>query len=232
MYTDGQPASTNAQVLALGVAGGTTLNHARLQVVDPRSAGTGQRTASGDTATVARALDQPHVMPSAAPARMSDSRWRLPPAVCVRRAVSAAGSPRSVLYTGAMPNRSGDWLRQAERDLEQAEESRRSGRHEWACFAAHQAAEKAVKAAHLHAGQEAWGQVIARLLAELPPAFGVSAGLIDRARVLDNFYIPTRYADAHPAGAPFEHYGPLQTDEALRHARAVLDFIRHALARR
>ena len=27
-----------------------------------------------------------------------------------------------------MPNRSGDWLRQAERDLEQAEESRRSER--------------------------------------------------------------------------------------------------------
>ncbi|WP_211230153.1 HEPN domain-containing protein [Desulfovirgula thermocuniculi] len=35
------------------------------------------------------------------------------------------------------------------RDLEQAEDSRRAGRHEWACFAAQQAAEKAVKALHL-----------------------------------------------------------------------------------
>ncbi len=131
-----------------------------------------------------------------------------------------------------MPNRSGDWLRQAERDLEQAEESRQSGRHEWACFAAHQAAEKAAKAAHLHAGQEAWGHVVAQLLAELPPTFGVPQRLIDQARVLDNFYIPTRYADAHPAGAPFEHYGPLQSDEALRHARAILGFVRAALARR
>lgn len=130
-----------------------------------------------------------------------------------------------------MPNRAGDWLRQAERDLEQAEESRRSGRHEWACFAAHQAAEKAVKAAHLHSGQEAWGHVIARLLIELPPTIQASAGLLDRARVLDNFYIPTRYADAHPEGSPFEHYGPLQSEEALRHARAILDFVRAAMAR-
>jgi HEPN domain-containing protein len=48
-----------------------------------------------------------------------------------------------------MPNRSLDWFRQAQRDLEQAEASLLDDRHEWACFAAHQAAEKAVKALHL-----------------------------------------------------------------------------------
>jgi len=68
-----------------------------------------------------------------------------------------------------MVQRAQDWFRQAERDLEQAEDSRRAGRHEWACFAAQQAAEKAVKALHLHYGQEAWGHVVARLLRELPP---------------------------------------------------------------
>lgn len=45
-----------------------------------------------------------------------------------------------------MPNRFKDWIEQAKRDLEQAEESRHSGKHEWACFAAQQGAEKAVKA--------------------------------------------------------------------------------------
>ena len=54
-----------------------------------------------------------------------------------------------------MPDRSRDWLNQAQRDLEQAEDSRRAGRHEWACFAAQQSAEKAVKALHLHLQQEA-----------------------------------------------------------------------------
>ena len=54
-----------------------------------------------------------------------------------------------------MPNRSKDWFNQALRDLEQARDSLQAGRHEWACFAAHQAAEKAVKALHLRLGQEA-----------------------------------------------------------------------------
>lgn len=67
-----------------------------------------------------------------------------------------------------MPNRAHDWLNQAKQDLEQAQDSRTAGRHEWACFAAQQAAEKAVKALHLARGQEAWGHVIARLMQELP----------------------------------------------------------------
>jgi HEPN domain-containing protein len=40
-----------------------------------------------------------------------------------------------------MPNRYQDWFRQAERDLQQARESQRTELHEWACFAAQQAAE-------------------------------------------------------------------------------------------
>ncbi|HHH42448.1 MAG TPA: HEPN domain-containing protein [Chloroflexi bacterium] len=127
-------------------------------------------------------------------------------------------------------NRSQDWFRQAERDLEQAEDARRAGRHEWACFAAQQAAEKAVKALHLFLGQEAWGHVVARLLRELPDHIPVSDHLMDQAKVLDNFYIPTRYPNGHPEGAPFEHYGPLQSQEAIRHARAILEFVRLQMA--
>lgn len=67
-----------------------------------------------------------------------------------------------------MANRAFDWLKQAVRDLEQAEDCQKAGRHEWACFVAQQAAEKAVKALHLHLGQEAWGHVVANLLQELP----------------------------------------------------------------
>jgi len=40
-----------------------------------------------------------------------------------------------------MPNRADDWIDQAARDLEQALASQKEGRHEWACFAAQQAAE-------------------------------------------------------------------------------------------
>jgi HEPN domain-containing protein len=123
-----------------------------------------------------------------------------------------------------MPSRARDWFKQAVRDLEQSKDSQKAGRHEWACFAAQQAAEKAVKAIHLALGQEAWGQVIARLLQELPEPMAVPADLLEKARVLDNFYIPARYPNSHPQGAPFEHYGPLQSEAAINYAREIIDF--------
>jgi HEPN domain-containing protein len=128
-----------------------------------------------------------------------------------------------------MPDRSRDWFKQAERDLEQAEASKGEGRHEWACFAAQQSAEKAVKALHLSLGQEAWGHVVARLLRELPLPPGDD--LLEKGKVLDNFYVPTRYANGHPEGAPFEHYGHLQSDEAIRYAGEILEFVRAQMAR-
>lgn len=128
-----------------------------------------------------------------------------------------------------MPSRAGDWFRQATRDLEQAEDSRKASRHEWACFACHQAAEKAVKALHLNLGQEAWGHVV-KLLRELPQAVAVPNDLVERGRVLDTFYIPSRYPNSHLEGAPFEHFGPLQSEEAIRYAREILAFARTHMA--
>ncbi len=129
-----------------------------------------------------------------------------------------------------MANRAGDWFMQAEHDLEHATAAAESKRFDWACFAAHQAAEKAVKALHLHHGQEAWGHVVAKLLAELPESVRPSDRLLDAGRVLDTFYIPTRYPDSHSEGPPFRHYGSYQGEEALRHAGDILSFVRQAMA--
>ncbi len=85
-----------------------------------------------------------------------------------------------------MPNRFRDWFRQAERDLEQARDSQRAGRDEWACFAAQQAGEKAAKALLLKQGIEVWGHVIAELLRELPDSISVPSDLINKAKDLDN----------------------------------------------
>jgi HEPN domain-containing protein len=132
----------------------------------------------------------------------------------------------------SVANRWADWQAPARPRLEHPEDAAGDGRHAWACFAAHQASEKAVKALHLRLGQEAWGHVVARLLAELPAASSAPTRLVDAARVLDTFYIPTRYPDSHAAGPPFEHYGPLQGEEARRHARDILAFVDQALAER
>ncbi len=54
--------------------------------------------------------------------------------------------------------------------------------------------------------------------------------LIEMGRVLDNFYIPARYPDSHPQGAPFEHYGILQSEEAIRYAGEIIAFARAQMA--
>lgn len=131
----------------------------------------------------------------------------------------------------AVSNRAVDWMSQAERDYEHARDSHSRGDHEWACFAAQQAAEKAVKALHLSLGQEAWGHVVARLLKELPTDIPVPAETLEKAMVLDNFYIPSRYPDSHPEGAPFEHYGALQSREAVTYACEIIAFVRAKMAR-
>lgn len=127
-----------------------------------------------------------------------------------------------------MVDRSKDWLAQAERDLDHAISSQKEEQHEWACFASQQSAEKAVKALHLSLKQEAWGHVVARLLTELPLA--VPDDLVQKAKVLDGFYIPTRYANGHPEGAPFEHYGKIQSTDAIRYAGEILKFVHSKMA--
>ena len=129
-----------------------------------------------------------------------------------------------------MPDRSQDWFNQAQRDLEFAVQAARSGFHEWACFVAHPAAEKALKALHLRSGQEAWGHLLARLLRELPARINVPPELMESARVLDACYIPSRYPNSYPEGAPYQHYGPRQSEEAIAHARAIVEFVRTQMA--
>jgi hypothetical protein len=49
---------------------------------------------------------------------------------------------------------------------------------------------------------------------ELPDAASAPADLIERGRVLDGFYVPTRDPNGHPEGPPFGHYGSLQSTHA------------------
>jgi len=132
-------------------------------------------------------------------------------------------------------NRSLEWLDQAQADLAQASLSAEAGHHEWACFAFHQAVDKALKALHLQQGQQSWGHGLGRSCRELPPAVieqlaAAVTDLEDRLRVLDALYIPTRYPDSLPEGAPTDHFGRLQSSDAISHARALVEAIRLALA--
>ena len=123
----------------------------------------------------------------------------------------------------------------AQADLELARVSAAAGHHEGACFACHQAVEKALKGLHLRHGQQAWGHGLGRSWRDLPPAVSAAlaasiSDLEDRLRILDALYIPTRYPDSLPDGAPTDHFGRLQSEDALRHARSIVDAIAAALA--
>jgi HEPN domain-containing protein len=48
--------------------------------------------------------------------------------------------------------------------------------------------------------------------------------------VLDGFHIPPRCPNEHPEGAPFEHYGLLQSEEAIRYASEIIEFVRAQMA--
>ena len=63
-----------------------------------------------------------------------------------------------------MARRVSDWLRQAEKDLRHAKNSLNTQDFEWSCFAAQQAAEKALKALYQHMGGESFGHSLLRLL--------------------------------------------------------------------
>lgn len=123
--------------------------------------------------------------------------------------------------------RSRDWFRQAELDLAAARDVGKAGHHDWACFAAQQAAEKAVKALHESEGTEAWGHSVVELLRGLT---GVPANVLDAAKALDKHYIPARYPNSHPAGAPGDLYTIAEADRALREAEAVIEYVRRRLS--
>jgi HEPN domain-containing protein len=122
------------------------------------------------------------------------------------------------------------WLRQAQRDLEHAGRSLEEGDYEWACFAAQQSAEKAVKAVFVQANAIAWGHSVSGLLQRLPAPWLATPELIDAARELDRHYIPARYPNAHPEGAPYEYYTRDAAARAVGHTRDILAFCEGVLA--
>lgn len=128
-----------------------------------------------------------------------------------------------------MTNRAYDWLSQAEHDLEHARNSSEDADYDWACFAAHQAAEKAVKALFLFLGGDAWGHSLLKLLKDLEEKLDLPSNLLDAARRLDKHYIPTRYPNGFDSGAPHVYYTADEARSAIDDAGSIYDFCRESI---
>lgn len=122
-----------------------------------------------------------------------------------------------------MGNRHRDWLRQAEADPGAALDCLAARHYEWACFAAHQAAEKAVKALYLMRGADAWGHTITPLLGGLPGPDKPGEDLLTCAKVLDTHYLPTRSPNGLDSGAPADCSASGEAEAACDGARRIIE---------
>ena len=129
-----------------------------------------------------------------------------------------------------MPSRARDWFAQAERDLAHADHSVEAGDYEWACFAAHQSAEKALKAVYQQLGGDARGHDLRGLLEGLAERLRIPPALLDRVTELGKHYIGPRYPNAHAAGPPFRHYTLGEARIAIENAQEVIRFCASHLA--
>lgn len=142
----------------------------------------------------------------------------------VSEAARLVGIRRRAGYIRGMPNRANDWFTQAQRDLELARHAADGGFHEWACFAAQQAAEKALKALVAALGGEARGHSIVAMGKAVPNQPGFPADLMDAARRLDRLYIPTRYPNGFDQGAPRDYFTAGDATTAIQDAQTIIEY--------
>ena len=115
------------------------------------------------------------------------------------------------------------WLASAEDELEFVRYAARGGYSAHACFAAQQAAEKAVKAVHYAAGARmVLGHSVRSLIDRLDPPVPALRAATEDARTLDLYYVPTRYPNGLPEGTPAEAFSAAQAAGALECAARVV----------
>jgi HEPN domain-containing protein len=119
-------------------------------------------------------------------------------------------------------------MRQADWDLRHA---RHDEDFDWAAFASHQAAEKAIKALFQLLHLEAWGHVVTTLLTSLPAETAPPEALVDACKELDKHYIPTRYPNGFERGAPLDFYTRADADRTIAAAEAIVEFCRDQIGR-
>jgi HEPN domain-containing protein len=122
-------------------------------------------------------------------------------------------------------DRSDDWLDQARGELAAARDLLAGGHWAWCCFTTQQAAEKALKSVleHFRAGRG--GHNLNELRQAVEAHVAVPPAVHDACARLNRFYIPTRYPDAFPSGAPVAQFFEPDAREALADAEEVVQFV-------
>jgi len=128
-------------------------------------------------------------------------------------------------------DRSADWLRQAKRDLQKAELDIEHSFFEWACFTAQQASEKAVKALYQSFNSYARGHSVVKMLEGLKDSLQINEEIFHAARVLDRYYMESRYPNGFPEGSPQDYFDEKIAREAYDAAGKIVRFCESNLRR-
>jgi HEPN domain-containing protein len=121
-------------------------------------------------------------------------------------------------------NRWKDWYEQGKRDLERARLDVAHRFYEWACFTSQQSAEKVIKGLALKLGLTIWGHSLTEILRILSERIEIPEQLKDEAKLLDLYYIPSRYPNGFPLGKPADYFTEKQAREAIDAADHILRF--------
>ena len=123
-----------------------------------------------------------------------------------------------------MLNRWKSLVREAEKQLQQAVAAQAASKPVWAWFAAHQAAEKAVKALRLKYQLNGRERMVTRLLVTLPDHVPVPLELVQKAHILDSHYLPIQL-EPNQLETPRTN-GKVHVDEAVQVAAEIIAFVK------
>jgi len=119
------------------------------------------------------------------------------------------------------------WMRSSLRTLESARRDLEAGDFSWACFKAHQTAEKALKALLWGIGRPRVGRSLVHLLSYLAESTGVEPpeATTYACAVLSKYYTTTRYPDVWSEGIPEDYYSRREAEEAIGLAEEVIRWV-------
>ncbi|MEN3044704.1 MAG: HEPN domain-containing protein [Candidatus Hydrothermales bacterium] len=119
------------------------------------------------------------------------------------------------------------WLKQGEYNLRVAESNLKEGFYSASCFMSEQSAQMALKAYLIYkTGRYTILHSIKRLAEECLKYEKEFNKMIEYGKILDRYYIPTRYPDAlAPPAIPAEIYTEKDATEALNFAKEILELV-------
>jgi len=127
------------------------------------------------------------------------------------------------------------WFQQAEADLVAARDNVAAGHHNWACYMAEQAAEKAVKAVYVFRDLQfrrihtIADLILGNSLRRVEGVPGLSH-LDEAANGLDNVMTSSRSPDAVPyTEAPAQYFTDAQAEECIEWAQQIVNAVRNLL---